>query len=87
MILSAARNDDFRITGYAGLKFGGRPYPLNSGRAEEWKEMASIKGVVGVSCWHFGGDLSVAWAVEVDTGHRGPTTGDMVKMEANGGDM
>lgn len=43
--------------------------------------------LVGVSCTHLGGDGTVSWIIEVDKGSRGEATGNMVEVEANGGDM
>jgi hypothetical protein len=49
--------------------------------------MISVEGLVGAQCFHFGGDETVSWIVEVDTGSRGEATGDIVQVRANGGDM
>lgn len=41
-------------------------------------------GFIGVSCAHLGGDPTVSWIVEIDTGCRGEPTGKTVNVEANG---
>ncbi|KAN0073553.1 hypothetical protein V8E54_008773 [Elaphomyces granulatus] len=84
-ILFSARDDDFRITSYQAYKLGTKAG--ETGRDREWKEMAAHSGLVGVSCTHFGGDPTVSWVIEVDTGSRGEPTGKTVNVEANGHDM
>jgi hypothetical protein len=49
--------------------------------------MAAHSGLVSVSCAHFGGDPTVSWTIEVDTGSRGEPTGKTINVEANGHDM
>jgi len=49
--------------------------------------MAAYSGLVGASCTHLGGDPTVSWSIEVDTGSRGEPTGKTVNVEANGHDM
>jgi hypothetical protein len=49
--------------------------------------MATYSGLVGASCAHLGGDPTVLWIIEVDTGSRGEATGKTVNVEANGHDI
>ncbi|KAI9855656.1 MAG: hypothetical protein M1813_009702 [Trichoglossum hirsutum] len=84
-VLFSARREDFRITSYIGCKFGSERGEI--GRDWEWKEMAALAELVGVNCTHLGGDKSVSWVIEVDKGFRGEATENMLRIEANGGDM
>lgn len=84
-LLFSARDDDFRITSYQVHKFNTKVG--GTGRDGEWKEMAAYSGLVGASCTHLGGDPTVSWSIEVDTGSRGEPTGKTVNVEANGHDI
>jgi len=84
-LLFSARDDDFRITSYQVHKFNTKVG--GTGRDGEWKEMAAYPGLVGASCTHLGGDPTVSWSIEVDTGSRGEPTGKTVNVEANGHDI
>jgi hypothetical protein len=46
--------------------------------------MAAHFSLVGVSCIHFGGDPTVLWVIEVNTGSCGEPTGKTVNVETNG---
>lgn len=43
--------------------------------------MAAHSGLVGVSCTNFGGDPTLSWIIEVDTGSRGEPTGKTVNVD------
>jgi hypothetical protein len=49
--------------------------------------MAAHSGLVDVSCTNFGGDPTLSWIIEVDTGSRGEPTGKTVNVEGNSRDM
>jgi hypothetical protein len=41
----------------------------------EWRKLAEMKGIVGVSCTHLGGGSEVEWTIEIDEGSRREATG------------
>jgi hypothetical protein len=79
-----AQHDDFHITSFQAYKAVSKDI---IGRDQDWKSLAEMTGLIGVSCTHLGGDSSVEWIIKVDKGIRGEATGNMYTVKANGGDM
>jgi hypothetical protein len=46
--------------------------------------MAVYSGLIGISYIYFGGDPTVLWVIEIDTGSCSKPTGKIVNIEANG---
>lgn len=79
-----AQSDDFYITSFQAYK----AVPTDIvGRDKDWKSLAAMTGLIGVSCTHLGGDSALEWLIKVDKGIRGEATGNMHTVKANGGDM
>jgi len=79
-----AQHDDFHVTSFQAYKAVSKDI---IGRDKDWKSLAEMTGLIGVSCTHLGGDSSVEWIIKVDKGIRGEATGNMYTFKANGGDI
>ena len=73
------------ITAFQPVKLGAESRHI--GRDSQWQKMAESDKPIEISRNHLGGCRTVEWIIEVDKGSRGKPTGDMVQIEANGGDM